>query len=125
MAKKYDDLPTFDPGRDQSRVSINWSKWLEVWDLFSATNEWEDKDAGSGADYKKVKTLKPLFLLKIVSEAREVYNSKAKADRSDKLVDIINFMSQHFAPKQSIFAYVALFYKSKRHQGESVNDYVV
>ena len=73
MSQNYDDLPSFETGRDQSRVGINWSKWLEVWDLFLATNEWEDKDAG--ADYKKVKTLKPLFLLKIRSEAREVYNS--------------------------------------------------
>ena len=78
---------------------INWSKWLEVWDLFLATNELEEKDAGIGADYKTVKTLKPLFLLTIGREAIEVYNSKAKAYRSNKLVDIINFMSQHYAPK--------------------------
>ena len=85
-----------------------------------ATNEWEEKDAVTEADYKKVKTLKPLFLLKIGSEAREVYNSKAKADISDKLVDIINFMSQHYAPKRSVFAYVALFYKAKRHEDKSI-----
>ena len=34
-------------------------------------------------------------------------------------------MSQHFAPKRSVLAFVALFYKAKRREGESENDYVV
>ena len=48
----------------------NWSKWPEVYDLFFVTYEWEEKDAGAGADYKKVKTTKPLFLLKIGKQER-------------------------------------------------------
>ena len=47
-------------------------------DLFLATNEWEEKDE-DGVDYVRAKTLKPLFLLKIGEEAREIYNSKANA----------------------------------------------
>ena len=54
-----------------------------------------------------------------------IYNSKRKADRSDKLTEIIKFMSEHYAPKRSVFAYVSIFYKAKRHEGESVNDNVV
>ena len=34
-------------------------------------------------------------------------------------------MSEHYAPKHSVFAYVSIFYKAKRHEGESVNDYMV
>ena len=49
-------------------------------DLFLATNEWEEKDE-DGVDYVRAKTLKPLFLPKIGEEAREIYkiNSKANA----------------------------------------------
>ena len=45
----------------------------------------------------------------IGGEARESYSSKGKADWSDKLVNIIKFMKQNYAPKWSVFAYVALF----------------
>ena len=76
-------------------------------------------------DHEKAKFLKPLFLLKIGDDAREVYNSKRKDEKSDTLTEVIKFMSDHYAPKRSVFAYVAIFYKSKRHEGESVNDYMV
>ena len=115
MAHSYEELPTFEPGRDQSLVGTRWSKWLEVWELFLASREMEEID-NSTTDYKQAKTLKPLFLLKIGDEAREIYNSKRKADKSDKLMDIIAFMSDHYAPKRSVFAYVAIFYKAKRDE---------
>ena len=79
----------------------------------------------STGDYERAKTLKPLFLLKIGEEAREVYNSKCKADKSDKLTDVIEFMSEHYEPIRSVFAYVSMFYKAKRHEGELVSDFVV
>ena len=41
------------------------------------------------------------------------------------MTEVIKFMSDHYAAKRSVFAYVAIFYKSKRHEGESVNDYMV
>ena len=124
MSQTHEDLPTFDPGRDHSAISTKWSRWLEVWELYLASKEL-DKISDTASDYERTKILKPLFLLKIGEEAREVYNSKRKADKSDKLTDVIKFMSDHYAPKRSVFAYVSMFYKAKRHEGELVSDYVV
>ena len=124
MSQTYEDLPTFEPGRDHLVISTKWSRWLEVWELYLASKEL-DKIVESSGDYERTKILKPLFLLKIGEEAREVYNSKRNADKSDKLTDVIKFMSEHYAPKRSVFAYVSIFYKAKRHEGELVCDYVV
>jgi hypothetical protein len=117
----HESLPSFNPGRDQAMVGDKWDRWLEVWDLYLASQSLNEKDNQS--EYKN-QTLKPLFLLKIGDEAREIYNGKRKADHTDKLSEIIKFMSEHYKPKRSVFAYVSIFYKAKRFEGESVNEYV-
>lgn len=93
----HEALTTFNPGRDQATVGDRWEKWLQVWDLYLASQGLDEKEDG---EYK-VKTLKPLFLLKMGEEAREVYNGKRKNDSSDKLSEIIRFMTDHYKPKRS------------------------
>ena len=105
MTQSHAELPTFEPGRDQASIGTKWTKWLEVWELYLASGENDTIDTEID-DYVKSKTLKPLFLLKIGDEAREIYNSKRTL-------------------KRSVFAYVSIFYKAKIHEGESVNDYMV
>ena len=124
-SQTHEDLPTFELGCDHAAISTRWSRWLEVWELYLASKELDKIENGSTEDYERSKILKPLFLLKIGEEAREVYNSKRKTDKSDKLTEIIKFMSDHYAPKRSVFAFVSIFYKAKRHEGELVSDYVV
>ena len=102
MAQTHEDLPTFDPGRDHLSISTKWSRWLEVGELYLASKEL-DKVVEASGDYELAKILKPLFLLKIGEEAREVYNSKRKADKLDKLTDVIKFMSEHYPSKRSMF----------------------
>ena len=109
--------------RPQS-VETKWMMWQEVWELYLASIENEIIDTDTD-NYVKSKTLKPLFLLKIGEKAREIYNSKRKADSSDKLTEKLKFMSERYAAKPSVFACVSIFYKAKRHEGESVKDYMV
>ena len=87
MAQNHDSLPTFDPGRGQATISPRWANWLEVWELYL-----DSKELGtiSSGENDEAKTLKHLFLLKKGNEAREIYNSKRKAEKSDKRLDIIN-----------------------------------
>ena len=119
--QNHEGLLMFDPGRDQSMVGDRWEKWLEVWRLYLAYQKLDVK--GNDGEYVDL-TLKPLFLTKIGEEAREVYNGKCNAEKTDKLTTIINFMSEHYKPKRSIFAYVSIFCKAKRFEGETVNEYV-
>ena len=121
--KNLHELSTFNPGRDQDQHSTNWTNWYELWELCLQAYGWEEKEAGG--DYKEAKRLKPLFIIKLGEEARKVYNSKRSQAKDDKLVDIVKFMSEYYAPKRSKFAYVAIFCRAKRHEGESVNDYIL
>ena len=64
-----------------------------------------DKVDTTTSDFEKSKTLKLLFLQKIGDDAHEVYNSKIKYDKSDKLTEVFKFMSDHYAPKRSMITW--------------------
>ncbi len=120
MPPNHDSLPEFNPGRDQTMYGAKWEAWLQVWTLYLESRELGEKENG---EYK-LRSLKPLFLLKLGDEARQIYNGRKKSDETDTLGEIIAFMSDHYKPKRSVFAYVSILYKAKRFEGESVNDYV-
>ncbi|RNA23716.1 hypothetical protein BpHYR1_050241 [Brachionus plicatilis] len=96
----HESLPNFNPGIYASQHFVKRSEWMELWELRLQSLELDDIVTTLG-DYTNVKTLKPLFIIKIGDEAREVYNSKRKEDKSDKLADIIKFITSHYAPKKS------------------------
>jgi hypothetical protein len=121
----HQGLKEFNPGRDISQVGQRWDNWLQQWELYLASQGLNEKHTeGVNTGEYKATNLKPLFLLKIGEEARMVYNGKRNAEGNDKLSAIIKFMTEHFKPKRSLFAYVSIFYKAKRLERESVNDFV-
>jgi hypothetical protein len=89
-----------------------------------SSREWPRREGHntSTLDYKEVKTLKPIFIIKFGDEAREIYHSKRKPD---KLVKIIKFMSDHYQLKRTRLAYIAIFFRAKRREHESVDSYMV
>ena len=113
----HQGLKEFNPGRDISQVGQRWDNWLQQWELYLASQGLNEKYAdGENMGEYRATNLKPLFLLKLGEEARMVYNGKRNADSSDKLSAIIKFMTEHFKPKRSLFAYVSIFYKAKRFE---------
>ena len=65
------------------------------------------------------------FLLSLGDEAYGIYNSKKKANDSDTLAAIIEFLTADFTVKQSEYTEIHLFRQAYRHEGETVNDYAL
>lgn len=97
---------------DQSTRGARWTIWLERFRLQCKQNKAEEED-----------DKKSLFLLLLGQEAFALYTAKKKPDGTDKIEEIIAFMTKEFVTQKSEYTEVLTFRQANRRDGESVNEY--
>ena len=126
MATNEIVCPVFDYGRDASTLGSRWLKWIDMWENFLVANEYDELQTDKLKYKDKLEPRnKARFILLLGDEAREVYNSKRKADKSDTLLEIVSFMTAQFSPVKNEYAEIAAFGRAGRLENESVNDYLM
>ena len=126
MATNEIVCPVFDYGRDASTLGSRWLKWIDIGENFLVANEYDELQTDKLKYKDKLEPRnKARFILLLGDEAREVYNSKRKADKSDTLLEMVSFMTAHFSPVKNEYAEIAAFGRAGRLENESVNDYLM
>lgn len=100
----------FDSSGDPSELGARWNLWVERFEVFKDANGWAD-------DIK----IKSKFLSFLDSESFSVYSGLKKADGSDKLEDVVKFMTEYYNPTRSHFASRFTFNQLKQRTNEGIS----
>ena len=103
----------FDASGDPCELGAKWSLWVERFNVYSDANGW-------AGDAK----IKSKFLSFLDSESFSVYSGLKKSDNTDKLEDVINYMTEYYNPTRSHFASRFTFNQTKQRTNECTSAFV-